>query len=240
MERSNKCVQRKDTSASPSSLSHPVSMKHQPSLLFVSRPFSQADKRRAVADILEHAVPDRDFYVLVIGAVLLAVGGIFLDSISVLIASMIVAPLAYPILGLGFAITSRNGHLALQSIVMFVASLILALGIGMASTFLLGELRAEPVFISFTANRFLATAIAVIAGWIAAYGLVRSKVGGAMTGIGIAVSLMPPLVITGIESAAGHFPAALNAMILFLLNVVGILLGSILVFASMRLGASKT
>ncbi|MBI3589286.1 MAG: DUF389 domain-containing protein [Candidatus Liptonbacteria bacterium] len=77
----------------------------------------------------------------------------------------------------------------------------------------------------------IATLIALIAGAIGAYGLVRTKVGAAMTGIGIAVSLMPPLVATGIGVATGDLSFANNTLILFLLNVVGILVGSIVTFS---------
>ena len=214
-------------------------MKHLFPLLYAPRAYSIESKQRAVAEIMENTVPDRDYYVLVIGAVLLAACGIFLDSIAVLIASMIVAPLAYPILGLSLAMTSRNGRLGIQSLLMLIVSFIIAIALSYFVTMLLGELRVEPVFISFSSNRFLATAVAVIAGWIAAYGLVRSKVGGAMTGIGIAVSLMPPLVATGIDLAAWNPTSALNAFILFLLNVIGIMAGSIVVFLFMRLDSSS-
>ncbi len=56
----------------------------------------------------------------------------------------------------------------------------------------------ERVLISFFPNIFFDVLIAVVSGFIAAYGLIRPKVGAAMTGIGIAVSLMPPFVAVGI------------------------------------------
>lgn len=72
--------------------------------------------------------------------------------------------------------------------------------------------------------------IAVVSGAIAAYGLIRSKVGAAMTGIGIAVSLMPPLVATGIGLFDPVNDLAVRAGSIFLLNVLGILAGSMLTF----------
>ena len=68
---------------------------------------------------------------------------------------------------------------------------------------------------------------------IASYGLVRSKVGGAMTGIGIAVSLMPPLVAAGIGLFDPVHDLALRAGTIFALNVIGILAGSIATFGIM-------
>jgi uncharacterized hydrophobic protein (TIGR00271 family) len=203
-------------------------------LWYVSRPFSREDKERAVAEVLEKALPDRDFYLLLVGAILLAICGIFLDSIAVLIASMIVAPLAYPILGLGLGIVARDGRLIARTVGMLVISLIAAILGSAVITLLCGHLRVDPVFISFESNLYLATAIALIAGLIAAYGLVRSKVGAALTGIGIAVSLMPPLVATGISLVDGtsSLPGQ-RTLLVFLLNVGGILIGSIVVFSLM-------
>ncbi|MDE2096064.1 MAG: DUF389 domain-containing protein [Patescibacteria group bacterium] len=203
------------------------------SLWYVSRPFSKEDKEGAVNEVLEKTLPDRDFYLLVFGAVLFAVCGIFLDSVAVLIASMIIAPLAYPILGLGLGIVVRNRRLVARTAGMLVIAIAAAILGAAAITLFFGYLRVDPAFISFESNLYLATVVAIIAGFIAAYGLVRSKVGSAMTGIGIAVSLMPPLVATGIGLVdAASFPLG-RTLLVFFLNVVGILAGSIVVFSAM-------
>ena len=76
------------------------------SFLYTPRPYRKEDKRKAIAELLENTVPDRDFYLLVLGAIILAACGILIDSIPVLIASMIVAPFAYPILSLGLGLSN--------------------------------------------------------------------------------------------------------------------------------------
>lgn len=207
------------------------------SLWYVARPFSKEDKESAMREVLEKTLPDRDFYLLAFGAVLLAVCGIFLDSIAVLIASMIVAPLAYPILGLGLGIVARDVRLVARTTGMLVLALIAAILGAAIITFFFGHLRIDPIFVSFESNLYIATAIAIIAGFIAAYGLVRSKVGSAITGIGIAVSLMPPLVATGISIVDSTSFSPGTTFLIFLLNVGGILAGSIIVFSVMGFAA---
>jgi uncharacterized membrane protein len=86
------------------------------------------------------------------------------------------------------------------------------------------------VFISFGGNLYIATLIALVAGAIAAYGFARVKVGSAMTGIGIAVSLMPPLVATGVGIADANWTFAATTFTVFVLNVIGILAASAVVF----------
>ncbi len=198
--------------------------------LFEPRPFSEESKRRAVDGLLEAALPDRDFYVLVIGAAIFAVCGIALDSLPVLIGAMIVAPLAAPILALGLGIAALDMRLALRSVATLAAASLAAAIIAAIVAHFFPSFTINGTFISFVAHPFYDTLIALIAGAIAAYGHVRAKVGGALTGIGIAVSLMPPLVASAL--ALGTLNGALfrESSLIFLLNVVGILAGSVVVF----------
>ncbi len=209
------------------------------SFLYSPRPFSSQEKHDAVIEILNKVTPDRDYYVLVIGGVLLAVAGIFLDSISVLIASMIVAPLASPILGLSLGIVSRDWRLSVRSIGMLAVSFLAALLGAWILTICFGDFRVDREFISFQSNLTLATVIAVISGAIAAYGFVRSKVGGSAIGISIAVSLMPPLVATGIGLADPGSLDIATTFAIFALNVIGILVGSAVVFVMLGIHLIK-
>ena len=202
------------------------------SLFFTSRPYTKENKQKAVIKLLDNTVPDRDFYLLVVGAIILATCGILIDSIPVLIASMIVAPLAYPILSLALSVPAGGVKLFWRSASMLVISIFLAIVIGgLFSLFVKSYFDVgERVLISFFPNIFFDLIIAFVSGAVAAYGLVRSKVGSAITGIGIAVSLMPPLVAIGIGLFDPVNDLAVRATSIFILNVVGILGGSILVF----------
>ena len=88
---------------------------------------------------------------MVIGAIVLAAYGILIDSIPVLIASMIVAPLAYPILSLGLAITAGDGKLFLRAFSMLIIAIVLAIVVGgLFSLFVKSYFDvAERVLISF-------------------------------------------------------------------------------------------
>jgi len=198
------------------------------SIIYAPRQYRGEDKREAIAGLLENTVPDRDFYLLVISAIILAASGILLDSIPVLIASMIVAPLAYPILSLGLGIVASDGRLILRALSMLLIAIVLAVVIGGAfSLFVKSNFDvAERALISFFPNPFFDILIAIVSGAVAVYGLMRPKVGSAMTGIGIAVSLMPPLVATGIGLFDPINDLAVRAGSIFILNITGILVGS--------------
>ena len=162
--------------------------------LFITRPFSVKSKEAAIADILERALPDRDFYLLLLGAIFFAASAFFTDSLPLLIASMLVAPLSAPILALALGIAVGDSRAtARASGILILAIVIVALVSASLSWIIHGVLAlgTERTFITFSPNYFFDIAIALLSGAIAAYGLVRAKVGAAMMGIGIAVSLMP-------------------------------------------------
>lgn len=205
--------------------------------LYQTRVYTSDEKTEAAATIVANAVPDRDFYLLVLGAALFALFGIALDSIPVLIGAMIVAPLASPILALGLGIVAGNGRLALRSLsTLIVASALAAIAAG-AVAHVLPPFSINGAFISFTVHPLYDIIIAIIGGAIAAYGTVRMKVGGAMTGIGIAVSLMPPLVAASLALGILDLPLFEESSRIFLFNVGGILVGSVIVFAAFGIGS---
>ncbi len=200
------------------------------SLFYEQRPFSEESKKEAVTALLEAARPDRDFYLLVIGASLFALFGIALDSIPVLVGSMIVAPLAAPILALGLGIAIFDKRTILRSIFTLIIASVGASVITAIVAHFLPEFSINGTFISFVTHPFYDITIALIAGAIAGYGYVRAKVGGALTGIGVAVSLMPPLVASSIALSRFDFVLLQESSLIFVLNVVGILVGSFIIF----------
>ena len=148
------------------------------------------------------------------------------------IALLLAIVISALVLSLGLSITAGDGKLFARSLSMLVIAVVLAVVVGgLFSLFVKSYFDvAERVLISFFPNIFFDLLIAVVSGAIAAYGLIRTKVGSAMTGIGIAVSLMPPLVATGIGLFDPANDLAIRAGHIFLLNVAGILVGSIIVF----------
>ncbi|HSW91927.1 MAG TPA: DUF389 domain-containing protein [Candidatus Saccharimonadales bacterium] len=200
------------------------------SFIYEPHPFTPESKREGTASLLTANTYDRDFYVLLIGSILLAICAIFTDSIPVLIASMIVAPLASPIVALGLGITVQDNKVIKKSAAILGVSCIIALALAVVITLTFNGEQAVDKFISFNGNRHIAVIVAVASGAIAAYSTIRPKIASAITGIAIAVSLMPPLVATGIGYASGRMDFGTSAAILFLLNVAGILIASIVVF----------
>ncbi len=203
--------------------------------LYTARPVNREERAAVTRTLIEQIRPSRDYYILVVGAVGLALGALFLNSLPTLIGAMVVAPLAYPILGLGLGAAVKDGWIFFHALALLVVSLLAAILLALIGTHLFGYLQVDPISITFIAYPILDLVVALIAGAIAAYGLARPKVGGAMTGVGIAVSLMPPLVATGAYLADGLYPSSLDAFLIFLMNVLGIFVASWIVFIILRI-----
>jgi uncharacterized hydrophobic protein (TIGR00271 family) len=197
--------------------------------LFYDPQSSTGDKGQAVAEVLERAKPDKEYYALLLGAVIIALGAIFTDSIPALIASMLVAPLAYPILALGLGLASGSKRLIGRALILLGFSMGIVLGVAFLAAVAFGKDRVPNILISFNGNDHIAVITAAASGLIAAYGITKPKVASAITGVAIAVSLMPPLVATGVSLAPGGDPLR-GAPRLFLLNVLSIALASAVVF----------
>ena len=198
--------------------------------------FTSESKRRAVQELSKGSAYDADFKVLLVGAIMIATGAIFTDNTPVLIASMIIAPLATPILALGMGTVQGDGRMIAKALATLLSSCLMSLIIAAILTLLLGGNKVANVYVVFTGDRSMSFMIAVVAGCIGSYGLLSTRVASAMTGVAIAVSLMPPLVATSVNLVLGNIQVGVNAAILFGLNVLGILLASIAVFWWFNIG----
>lgn len=189
------------------------------------------EQQKAIARLLDAADHHTDYYVQLIGAVLLAAGGIFADSIPVLIASMIVAPLALPLLAIGLSLTVRDWKLAVRMVGLLISSCVIALALAGLLTLAFNEIRVSDTYVTFTENTVLAFFIAIVSGAIATFCMFRPRVAPAVTGVAIAVSLLPPLTATGVGLASADVGLAITAFTLFLLNVAGIIIASAFTFS---------
>jgi len=192
-------------------------------------------KKRAMGTLIDSAEHHRDFYMVLAGAVLMAIWGIFTDSIPVLIASLIVAPLAYPILGLRLGVKVGDWRLTMYTALLLIVACLLALTISVGATLLLNDARVRDVYVAFMENHLLAALIAVVLGIVGAYGLRRPRVASAMTGSAIAILLAPSLIATGIGFSSGDASLTSSALTLLLLSIVGILVAGIIVFQMLNL-----
>jgi len=194
-------------------------------------------ERRDVIDrLFPHGVPLRQFFTRFVSLMMLstsiAVFGILADSTAVVIGAMLVAPLMFPVLGGAAAVVMGWPRRIVSSALLVAAGSFMAVLIAAAISFVIpggisplpGELMAR------TSPNLLDLGIALAAGAAGAYGQVRRHAAEALTGVAVAVALVPPLAVVGITLQLTEWQLALGALLLFLANVVGIVIAAAAIF----------
>ncbi len=181
------------------------------------------------------ARPSAEYYVLIVLSCLIATMGLIQGSVAVIIGAMIIAPLMTPILGFSLGVIwgdLRLLRIALSSLVKGVLLAVVISGL-LAFAVPISHFSGE---ISSRANPSLFDIIVALgSGALAAYGYANKKVSSALTGIAIAVALMPPLCTVGIGLGKLDPRIASGAAVLFAINLVSISLAAAVVFWLMKI-----
>jgi len=166
------------------------------------------------------------FLVLTVGATLIATLGLLANSPGVVIGAMVVAPWIMPLQAMAFEIA--QGRLAMAG--RALRTLLLGVAICVLLAMGVGHLVAFPSFGSEVMNRtspnLLDLGIALVAGAVAMFAKLRKDALSALAGLAIAVALVPPMCVVGILLASAYWAQAYGALLLFVTNLLGILVGA--------------
>lgn len=207
------------------------------------RALPDKDKAALIRKLVENGTPDFDYFYLVGLSTLMATLGLLLNSGSIVIGSMLIAPLMYPILGvsLGLVMMGENVNLLSRALSTLTKSLAAGLGLSVLAAFFFGseEMYQTAEVMARTVPSHLHLLVAMVAAAAVAYMLAKPEWGDALPGVAIAVALIPPLATIGIGIAAwSPFIIKGAAMILFL-NLFGIITVSVVVFLLMNLSEKE-
>ena len=170
------------------------------------------------------------FMTLLILATMMATFGLYINSASVIIGAMILAPLMQPIVGVSMGILRQDSSLLLSGaksiaigvLAVIVSAVIIALLLPLEQ--LTSEMngRLSPTILDMF--------VAIISGIAAAYAKSNEKIIGSLAGVAIAVALVPPLAVSGVGLGWGEWGMFSSALLLFVTNLVGIILAASLTF----------
>lgn len=166
------------------------------------------------------------FWVLLILSTTIATLGILADSTAVVIGAMLVAPLMTPIMAVSAGIV--NGWVKRVSTAFatvaggVVVSVVVAYIVASWAPQLIPA-SANSQVLSRISPTLIDMMIAVAAGAAGAYATIDKRVSSSITGVAIAVALVPPLGVVGVMLKDGSYGDAGGAFLLFLTNLVGII-----------------
>jgi len=191
---------------------------------------AEADFRDLFKNLRDSARLSTAFIVLMILSTLLASTGLFLNSASVIIGAMILAPLMAPIISLSMGVVRSEHGLIQTSIKTLLTGLLMALSFA-ALFALITPLRTMTGEMDSRLHpSLLDLAVALLSGVAGAYANAKEEIAKSLAGVAIAVALVPPLAVCGIGIGWVQPDMVLGAGLLFLTNLVGIMLAASITF----------
>lgn len=209
--------------------------------LTVLNSLTQSEKEHAIESLIEQSSPRQSFFMMVSLAILMATVGLLANSVAIIIGSMLIAPLLYPLLSLSLGIVLSDRLLMLRSIYTLTKSSVLSVILAMLVTLIFSPHTAPltPEILSRSEHSVAYLVVALIAGFAASFAFVKPQLNEGLAGVAISVALIPPLAVVGIGLARLNWVLIQGSLILFLLNAVGIIFSSVLVFSVMNLQSEK-
>lgn len=198
-----------------------------------------SERREAVERLIAQGTFGSGYHLFLLLATLIVTTGLLMSNTPVVIGGMVLAPLLIPILSLSVGIVSLHPKSLLRASVIFIASVGLVVGVAWLTTILIAEVAPATNWIPETIRVDLYAFIAFCSGIAGAFAWVKEDVSPAMPGVAISISLLPPLCTVGIAVALGRPELFISAGKIFIANVAGILLASILVFLFLGLSHEK-
>ncbi len=195
---------------------------------------TSGDKNQIINDLIENSSPRRDFFMMTGLSALMATFGIILNNTPILIGAMLVAPLLYSILSLGLGVVILDKKLILRSLITIGKSfaLCIALSVGVGLIF---KEKAQNIGNFFLFEKGISTGyfiVAIISGLAGALATIKPNMNEAMPGIAISVALVPPISALGIALSILDPAIIQQSFDIFIINVIGILIASIFIFAT--------
>ena len=193
-------------------------------------------KRSVVRKLIENSTPDFDFFYLSGLATLMAALGLLADSPAIVIGSMLIAPLLYPILGIALGLVMSDQKVLGRSLLTMTKSF--GIGVVLAAIAALlfgGEEILTSEIIARTEPNLIYITVAIIAGLAVTYALAHPEWNATLPGIAISVALLPPLAVVGIGIAVLDVSVISGALVLLGINVVGIIFAAMISFSLMDL-----
>ena len=213
------------------------------SVLARFRAIPDKDKAALVRKLMENGTPDFDYFYLISLSTLMASLGLMMDNAAIVIGSMLIAPLMYPILGVALGLVMMGQNItvlqrALRTLGIslgggLLLSVIAAFFFGDGDSYHTSEVMAR------TVHSHLDLLVAIVAGAAVAYVLARPEWGDALPGVAIAVALIPPLATVGVGIAALDPEIIRGSVNILLLNLFGIIAVAVIIFLLMNLGEKQ-
>jgi len=200
---------------------------------------TKSDQYRAINDLIVESQSGSTYYTLLVLSSIVIAAGLLLANSAILIGGMLITPLLTPILLFSLGVTTGRPLLIKRTAILILKSM----GVVFVVAFMAGIVFSTPedkeffsssIFNDTIKAAFLYFIVAFASGIAATFAWIRKKVDSMLPGISVAVSLVPPIALVAIWIAELNFDTARFFLMVFLFNMIGIIMGSMIVFSMLR------
>lgn len=205
-------------------------------MLILFNNLTEKDKSHAIERLIKGSTPTQDFFFMIILSILTAAFGLLLNNVAVIIGSMLIAPILYPILSLSLGIIMSDIQLITRAFYTLLKSFTFGVAASAVVTILFSShfTQITPEIASRIHATLPYVIIAIIAGFAGSFALVKPQLSETLPGIAISVALIPPIAVTGIGIAKLNLAIISGSIVLFLVNTVGVMFASMITFSMMN------
>ena len=190
----------------------------------------ESDFKDLFLTLKENARINSTYILLMVLSSLLATLGLFLNSPSVVIGAMVLAPLMAPIISTSMGMLRSDADLSRKSFLTLLTGMMIALSLSALMAYLLPFQEITNEIEGRLHPSTLDLLVAVLSGVAGAFANVKENIAKSLPGVAIAVALVPPLCVAGIGIGWLNPTVFSGAMLLFLTNLTGIIMAAGLSF----------
>lgn len=186
--------------------------------------YSPEQQKRVHDEQVANSQLDFTFVFVLILAASIATLGLAANSEATIVGAMLISPLMKPIMALAYGISIGDWTLNLRSLRTLVAGILITLVTAAVVENLLSLYEPTQMILARTSPSLIDLCVAIAAAGAGTLAVTRKSISDTLPGVAIAVSLVPPLCVTGIGLSVMSSTIALGSFTLFSVNLVAIVL----------------
>jgi len=194
------------------------------------------EKKAAVEKLIEESATTKEFYLLLFSSTIIITLGLILNNSSIVIGGMLLTPLFSPLLTIGLGVILSNSNIIAKNFINFLKLVVSIIIISFIISLIVNVKEANVEILLRTIPNFEYFLVAFVAGFMGTYFWVKPHMQNLISGVIVAVALVPPLSSLGIGLRLFSQDIISGSLMFFILNFVGIVAGSTLAFSLFGFG----
>lgn len=192
---------------------------------------TKQEKQKFFNQLLNYSLPGINFYLMLTISSVVVTLGLLINSPTVIIGGMLIAPILYPILSLSMGVVVSDYKLIRTAAWVIMQAILIMICISILISFAMVDRQINESIMAPSENAMLYFIIAFASGVAATYAASHPRVSDVLPGVSIAVSLIPPLSVFGIGISFFSWSLIINSTVIFGLNLLGMIFAAIIVFS---------